>query len=103
MGSTSHDASRFQESVASRLIRAYCENAGISILELAERSGVSPSTLRKIERGELPIDFEDLAAACNALHVNVLEFVDRAMLLSTHTIVRHGPKCHREKARCSSR
>lgn len=59
-------------------LRAERAVAGMSQVELSKRSGVSPSTILRIEKGERAMDIPQMAAFCRALGVTMAEFATQA-------------------------
>lgn len=59
-------------------LRAERAAAGISQAELSKRSGVSPSTILRIEQGQRAMDIPQMAAFCRALGVSMTEFATQA-------------------------
>lgn len=60
-------------------LRRYRVLANFSRAELAKRSGVSDSTIKRIEWGKRGITLPQLVALSRALHVRPTEFVDMAL------------------------
>jgi transcriptional regulator with XRE-family HTH domain len=59
-------------------LRAERAAAGMSQAELSKRSGVSPSTILRIEQGQRAMDIPQMAAFCRALGVSMTEFATQA-------------------------
>jgi len=64
-----------REHVGERL-RALRKSHGLTLKELSQRSGVALSTLSKMELGQISVSYEKLAAAANALHVDIAQLFD---------------------------
>jgi transcriptional regulator with XRE-family HTH domain len=61
-----------------REIRAERARAGLSQTDLAERLGMSPSSISAMERGIRKLLAEELPDLCRALDVDLLTFLTRA-------------------------
>ena len=57
-------------------IRIFREKAGYSQNELANRSGVSQSHLRRVELGQSRITVDHLQMICDALGISLRDFFD---------------------------
>ena len=59
------------EAAIGRQIRAFRAGLGMTVVELARRSGLSPAMISKIERGVTPPSLATLSAVASALNVPV--------------------------------
>lgn len=72
---------RVQGAATSALARAIREAQGsldVSTAELSRRSGIPESTLRKLRRGDISIDYEQMRSIAQALRVSIATIAARA-------------------------
>lgn len=89
-GQSNVEASRGTLSIKLRLLR---RQAGFTLQQLSQRSGISLSTLSKIENGLLSPTYEKIAALANGLRVDVGELfspVTKALPIGRRSVTRHG-------------
>ena len=75
--------------------------AGLTLQQLGERSGISTSTLSKIENGQLSPTYEKIAALALGLDINVSELFSQAprpVPLGRRSITRRGEGVTHESA-----
>lgn len=82
-----------QVSTLPATLRRLRSRAGLTLQQLSERVGISPSTLSKIENGQLSPTYEKIAALALGLEVDVGELftqVPRPIPLGRRSITRSG-------------
>ena len=66
---------RLNEEIGEKL-KGKRREKNISLLELAEKTNTSPTYISQIEKGEYSISLFKFIFFCNALEINVVEFLD---------------------------
>lgn len=73
------DTTTTVDQAVGRKLKGMRVEAGLSQEELAERSGVSESTVYRIERGERSARMDQLDALCGVLGIEIYDFMKAAL------------------------
>lgn len=70
------EAQRLRRALGERLRALRHEHEGLSQERLAERAGLHPTFVAKVERGESAVTVDTVAALCSALGMTLSEFFE---------------------------
>lgn len=70
-------------------LNLYCKQTGLTLVQIAEKTGLAYATVNRYARGERIPDIENLLKICNALHLRINEFITHPDIEPTNVHILH--------------